>query len=169
MAVSSEHQAINIEPLQQQPKKRDANGEEIIFEGICYKRGFRNWVFFNYCIVPSISIVGMIVGLIVSIWCCFKVVKDWKLYLTRDKIYYTAAAGSCCCPDTMAISLSDIDDIYVAQGTKNIWVRMEPSKVNEYIPWCSRPVCWQLNCLVLSYVANGNEFVDAVKKEMANK
>ena len=166
MAVSSEHQAINIEPLEQQSKKYDDNGEEIIFEGIFYKRGFRTWACWYICFYPGASLLGMFIGMFVCIWCWFKGAKNWQLYLTHDNICYTSAG---CSTKTTVINISDIDEIFVTSD-KEIYVGMEPSKINKYIGhWCFRPICRQVRYLVLSYVANNNEFVDAVKREMASK
>ena len=164
-------EVVNLEPSQQRSnpafqKKYNDQGEEIVFEGVCHKPGVCSEVFWIYFYASVVSLLGMLILIPIGIFCGLKAMKDWKLYLTRSSVVYIRPRGIGCCDEKYTIPFSDIDDISVAPGTRDIWVRMETSKINEYIGWWSRPMCGQLVALVLSNVANGEEFVAAVKREM---
>ena len=170
----AEHQAINMQPTQQhnnpgfQPKKYDENGEEVVFEGVCNKTGVCGEVFWIYFYASVVSLLGMIILIPIGIICSIKATRDWKLYLTRNRVVYRQPIGMCCCDTNYNIPFSDIQDISTVPGTKDILVRMDPEKVCEYIHWCNRPACGTLIGLVLSNAANREDFVAAVKREMGN-
>ena len=165
-------QAITMEPATTtvhknpgfQPQKYDSNGEEIVFEAECHKSGVCCDVFWRYFYASVVSLLGMLILIPIGIICSLKAPKNWKLYLTRSSVVYHRPTGFCGNHWTVPFDL--IQDIYVVRGTKDIWVKMEPADVYKYIGSCNRPMCGDLNCLVLSNVANGEDFVAAVKREM---
>jgi hypothetical protein len=111
-------------------------------------------------------IVGFVFGVPIGVCCGIKAIKDWKLHVTHTSVKYSKPTGINCCDKSWVIPFGDIDDIFVCSGAKDVWVRMDPRKVDEYLGWCHKPLCRKLNCLVLSNVSNGHEFVAAVKRQM---
>ena len=166
-------QAITMEPAITtvhknpgfQPQKYDSNGEEIVFEAECHKSGVCFDVFRVYFYPSVMSLLGILLLIPIGIICSLKAPKDWKLYLTRSSMVYHRPNG-CCCKQHYTVPFDLIQDIYTVRGTKNIWVKMEPADLYKYIGWCNRPLCGDINFLVLSNVANGKDFVAALKREM---
>ena len=143
----------------------DENGDEIKFEGICNRRGIVSQI---ACWVITAAIGMSLLGGILIIPCvivwCFRYVKTWRLYVTSKGIHYTRSY--CCCPSHWFIPFSDIEDIYVAYGSKHtVGLKMDPSTIKTYLNWCQRPLLYELKSLGIAHVKNADEFVAAVKKE----
>ena len=170
-------QAIAIEPIlrdSQDQKKYDRRGEEILLEGKCYKLGVCNSVFLSLMPAAVLSIVGMLLLIPVGVICYYKKVSHWRLYLTHESVFYHHDHTPCgCAGREWEIPLRYINELYVAPGTLDIHLYMEPSKMREYLSMSSccclggPPSCELRDCLVLSNVANGEEFVEAVIAEQA--
>lgn len=114
--------------------------------------------------------MGVLTFLLVTIpfgiLCGIKAVNQWRLYLTPSGIHYSKPTP-CCCTWRRDIPFQDINDVSVISGTKTILVHLEPDKINDCC--CCRPLInrTQIPGTYLENVANSEEFVGAVKKEMA--
>ena len=147
--------------------KFDENGDEIKCEGVCNRCGVTSEVTWMAIYVLGLSLLAGFIFIPLFIAGCVMAVKNWKLYVTRKGIYYTRPTYCFgLCFTHWFIPLEDVEDIYIAPGTTHtIWVKMDPGKINEYLHWCYRPLCVQLNCLILGNVQNSEDFVAAVKRE----
>jgi hypothetical protein len=171
----AQQQAIQMQPQRQkqnpnfkqkQKNMYDRDGEEIVFKGVCDRFGvccdvFWLWIF-N---VAERNDPALITAVDPSWLAVFHTgVSDVKLPIL-DGLNSTADTDGNT-KDEANDEGDQSDDIFVCSGTKDVWVRMDPRKVDEYLGWCHKPLCRKLNCLVLSNVSNGHEFVAAVKRQM---
>ena len=162
---------MKLSPLSHNHSNVDENGEQIIIEGVCYRRGY--WVAFIMAALTGL--VGLVTLLIVPIALCLALaaIKAWRLYLTRDAIHYRRQ--TCCCHlKTAVIPLSCVKDVAVETGTNNVLLLMEVDDIHKYmIPMVDVPLFWYCcpheTYVKLWYVANCQSFVQAVKQEIANK
>ena len=166
---SSMAQEIVENPNFNDNKNIDKNGEEILFEGICNRRKVFFSVCCSYFLITTYSFVGVLILIPLAIAFAVRASRGWRLYLTRRGIHYFLPNGCfCCCDTNWVVPYSDFDDILITPGTTDsIWLSMEPSKIYEYVGKCNKPLCCDLNYLVLSHVENAEEFVNAVKREKA--
>jgi hypothetical protein len=172
----AQQQAIQMQPQRQKQNPNfqetqimyDQDGEEIIFEGVCYSCGVCWDVCWLWMFVLVPVIVGILFGVPISVCCGIKAIKNWKLHVTRTSIKYRKPTGICC-ETNVVIPFRDIKDIFVSNscGTKDVLVRMDPRKINEYLGCWNKPMCMKLDCLVLSNVTNGHDLVEVVKRQIA--
>ena len=159
---------VTTAPTQQQANpayKKDENGEEILFEGVCNSRGLCYAVFWIYFQAAVISLLGMVLLIPVGIICGLMAPKNWRCYLTRTGIKYRRPIGIGCCDVSYDIPFADIEDIEVELVSNDILVRMETETANKYVSSWNRPLCGRLIGVYLTNVENGEDFVAAVKRE----
>lgn len=155
-----------MEPqTQQQNRKLDKNGDEIIIEGVCYNNGVYLEFFLRTLAVSIISLLGMLIAIPIGIVLAKAAVKSFQLYLTKKSICYHRAYPSFCGVPTWVIPLSYITNIE-AVGSSSIWIYMENKRIVEYLGGSPWPFCAP-SYLVLSNVKNCEEFVHAVKGEIS--
>ncbi len=163
-----------------QPQTFDENGEAIIAEGLCNRRGVCCQICLFYYLMGVIccSLFLFPVGLVLCILGCFygkKAGNAWRLYLTPTSLHYTQVGASTCCYKDLVIPLSDIEDcfvqetIIVQQGggvTQNhsVKVKIDRSKIEEYLRWDQS--CVLPDYLELKNVANASDFATAVKRQL---
>lgn len=166
-------QAIQMQPMRQQqnPVRQnqryvcDQDGEEIVFKGLCSRCGVCWDVFWHWMFILVPFVVGIVIGCPIATCCGIKAIKEWRLHVTRTSVKYKSPTGIGCCDKNWVIPFCDIEDIFVCRGTNDVWVRMDTRKVDAYLGCWNKPLC-KKNCLVLSNVSNGHEFVTAVKRQM---
>lgn len=147
----------------------DENGEEIILEGVCHRRGLFTDVLW-IVIIAMASLIAIPIGLLLA--CCAISCSAWRLYLTRKTIYYRHNGSCYCSTRTFVIPLSYIKEVTAISNDKSVWLLMEREKAYEFIPAGDRPCIWFCfppeNCyLILKHIVNYEEFAQAVKREMA--
>jgi len=171
--IASDHQVVTMKPQERQQLqelKVDHNGEEIIMEGACYKLNLY-FLLFIFTFVAAIclpvimlNIIFVVILIFVVIHVCIGI-KKWQLYLTRSYIHYHPASLGC---NNWTIPLSYINDIRF--GGLKIFIYMEKARVAEFIKGCCQ--CSEsmlLDYVTLQNVTNSNEFIAAVKREIAAK
>ncbi len=172
MAVISDHQIVTVEPpvLQQiinsQEGKLDKNGEQILMEGVCNQP-----LFYWGSIVSAFFISAASFVIVFPIAICFfcAALKNWKLYLTQNAIHYHQASLSCLGGRSIVIPLSYIKSISIDADC--IVVCMETSRAKEFIytppTFCGCIKEPEHTNVVIEYVKNSAEFIEAVKRELA--
>ena len=153
----------------QQTVKLDENGEEIIMEGICYRKGVYWYYFYRALLLGIMAPLALVIVIpfyivFVKVYC----VKGFKIYLTKRNIQYHQPYPNCCGVKTLTIPLSYITSVEAVGATIRIY--MEKRKVNAFLGnlypndgWLSILIP---NYLALDYVDNSQEFVEAVKREI---
>ena len=155
----------------------DANGEPIIFEGICRSNAIKASVKSYY------FIAGLRIGVGLGLMCCWplgiylgkRACETWRLYLTDKHIHYSTTVMSPSSPSATLrkIALTDVQGIQAAtslvkvgfcnMGTKlsmptTIQIEQEVSSCG---CCCKLPIVFQLR-----YCDNAVDFVEAVKRQM---
>ncbi len=154
---------MELQVRQQSSGKMAENGEEIVMEGVCDHKG----VYLNVLLLAlAVSLLGVALAIPAGFLFAKVAVKRFELYLTKKSIYYHQAYPNCCGIKTWVIPLSYIRSIY-ALDTK-VRIYMEKDKAIELLGCCfpSFSVS-RYPYLQLKYVENCEEFVQAVKREMA--
>ena len=171
-------------PVQQQ-QIFDDKGELILFEGICWSEGLKDFVHRYYCGLGIGCFFGLGLACCIPIGncCANKACDTWRLYLTDKslcfdtKIMYSpqCAYGS---STTFRIALTDIEAIQVVSGIVNAGCCgygrkiASPTSIQVEIrlgsPLSAKCCCfWELPFVITVYYChNANEFVEAVKKQM---
>ena len=158
-----------MEPERQQhtAAKLDKDGEEIVMEGVCYRKGVYWEIFFRALLVSIISLIGVLILIpIILLWFARACVKSFNLHLTKKRIHYHQSHP---CGYILNIPLSDITSIK-AVGT-DIHVYMEKRRINQLQGGCvPSDSCLSFlipSYLVLYHVENNREFVEAVERELS--
>ena len=144
-----------------QEEGKGSSEEESIFDGIHFIDGIYFRVF-----LMSLTFLCTFFGIFlipVIIYIAYRAVKEWKLYLTQDSIHYTFFSGFS--KKKWVIPLQDITGLYTLNGAKQIYIKMNFSNICKYNSWPCAPAA---DYISITYVANGQEFVDAVRKQMPN-
>lgn len=130
---------------QQVRPKCNKNGEKIVFEGI-YDSSFRTNILLTVMFVGVTIATG---GLLLLCIPCIIAAAMWppKLYITQTALHQ--CYGTVCQSDDVTPFL-DIDEIHVVPGTNNIEIGRKDGTYSK-----------------IENVANCDEFVMAVKNEMA--
>ena len=164
------HEVITMEPAQQENPatyQQDENGEEILMEGVFAKRRFYcDLICFNGVITYAIAYF-----LAIPILLCmgYFAAKRLRLYLTPSGITYSHPVVCSCCRYHFNFPLEDIDDVRYDPGKNMVLLHMESEKIKEYVNWCCRPICGQLQYFALKYVKNEREFANAVRRMLATR
>jgi hypothetical protein len=153
--------------------------EEIVFEGVCNRPGLCQQYAMNYAQLTLPSIIGICFCVPCGLYSWITGVHTWRLYLTHSGIYHSFAGGCCFSKIEYDIPFGIIEDIYVPSNltvaildnedpTCSVHVCMDASELEKRVPYCSRSMCSSTSTLSLDYVANAQDFVNAVKREMAS-
>ncbi len=169
--MAADQEVITVEPLQRdnptfQQRKLNDNGEVILIEGVPQSCEIRKAICFNYFVAGAAAPIVLCLVIPLIIYHCVKVVKTWRLYVTKNAIHYTKINSCwwCCGHDEWVIPFSYIKKITAYDG--NIVISMEQSQVNEFVHCCYQPICGA-DTLILCYVANAEDIVAAVKQQMS--
>ena len=164
----------------------DEDGEEILIEGKCYKRGLMLAALQFYTCTHSndalnlICCIGAPVVLPMGIYNGWRSSKIWQLYLTRTSIFYTKVNPVCVCCDTttVEIPLSQIEDIRVYTETdgfltccSGIKIAYTTTILVEFKLTAAESKPWHCCCTIEPLIQivcceNSTEFVDAVRRQM---
>ena len=180
-AVATEYRDDPTQPPPESRRQRvDANGEPIIAEGYCSRRRVCMQICSIYfllaactcfILLPFMCFLGFFMGQ--------KAASSWELYLTPTGIHYTRVGASTCCIQKMFIALEDIDDVFVQETivvrsnggptthSHSVKLRINPERVEEYLPWSHRKIFMQTEYMELIYVENASDFANAVKRQIA--
>lgn len=166
--MAADQEVITVEPIQKDNPtfQQEKLNEEIIIEGVPQTCEIRKAVCFNHIIVAGAVPIAFLLLIPLSIYVCMKVAKTWKLYVTKNAIHYSKVNSCfwCCGHDEWVIPFSYIKNIYAYEGT--IYINMEQSQVDEFLHCCYQPICGA-DTLILNYVANAEDIVAAVKRQMS--
>ena len=162
-------EVVTMEPQHQVQKKRDKNGEEILFEGIPEFRTNPRMNFFSIVCVLVLVVLCSCGLLLPFIPFCIVIqiceYKYWELYLTRDAIHHTKIAtySRGCCLTHWVIPFREIKDIVL---TKNkIVINVGTENIYKYIS--IQYLLATTNSIEIVSVENAEEFISAVKEKLA--
>ena len=149
--------------------KFDESGNRIWFEGVRDNCSTLRCNCMVYSVVILLSLGLMILVLPCLIACTCVDHKIWKLYLTRTHIHYSYG-----CEPNQSIALDEINGIHFNPGTrcnpgweKTITiVKKKGDLVTVYEAPSGNPRVVDTRLLHISHVANGEEFVEAVRQRM---
>ena len=161
MTDSEYHQVVDNVPVLEQSPQKDENGEEIVLEGMCDRNALYNQI----CLTHFSK--AFLVGACLSPLTFYRAAKIWKLYLTRTSIHYSRL-GAFWTKSNFDIPFEDIDNITLADAT-TIYIRMDRATLLKHLHWCFVPIFGNAFIFSIDAVANAQEFVDAVKREMATR
>ena len=144
------------------------NGEQILVEGVCDRRGLFTNVFW-IIVIAMASLIAIPIGLIIA--CIAIGCNKWRLYLTPGAIHYQHW-GTCFLPSTDVIPLSYIQEATAINTDKSVYLKMERERAYEFISWDDRPCIWSCyppeSCFyIIKHVTNYEEFTEAVKRQIA--
>ena len=155
----------------------DANGEPIVFKGICWSNGLKANVESHYQSLGLAICVGL------GLPCCWplgiyygkRACETWRLYLTDKHIYYSITVMNPNSPSATfrIIALTNIQGIQAATGLVKggfcgMGVKISTPitiQIEQEMPFCG--CCCKLpTVLQLSHCINAVDFVEAVKRQM---
>lgn len=168
--------AITMEPQGQHQSsvsvtegRCNENGEQIIIEAECHKSSVYCDAIFKIFLLSIISLLGILILIPLAFFLTCAAMKNWRLYLTQKAIHYHALSLDCLGGRSWVIPLSYIKEIHAIPVQKQIWLKMEISKVRKFIFVGKACCCFkdpEHAHLILQYVKNSEEFVQAVKGEL---
>lgn len=157
-------------------KKTAPDGTPILKEAECDSGSLCGhvWIFSVMLLVVTFFVATPL--MIFPLFCSFRALVSWRLYLTPFNIHYTEIGPYpwiCMCRSykKMVIPLMDIEHVHVhinstcGRDDYSLMLRIHPSKVDPYIAngWASN------GCIELAYVVNYNapKFAEHVAGQMA--
>ena len=184
MALSNQDQGIvTMQQSSSRQPKYDENGDEIIFEGICWNTGLKHAVKSSYTSWGRVSSAMCCMALYplcipIGNYCGNKACKVWRLYLTSTHIRYAIRDGLNCQSVVGSIALTDVTNIQAKSGTVEVrrWCYYEGKigtptqiQIEMRVQACNICCCHMVSTSTvfeLSYCKNATEFVEAVKRQL---